>query len=268
MLINEHPEVLNYKRQLVKHFDRASLSYDTYAEFQRVVLDRLLPMLPSGSYDRVLDLGAGTGQALSDLIQKTQPSFCLALDLSCQMLSVAQSRFPELDEVHYLCADAESLPLANGSLDLAFSSLAIQWSLSPEALFDGLFQVLKPGGYFVFSTLLENSMPEIEGAWSAIGSPNHVHRYVSSNVLSGQLEEANFKVLSLYKSKIAMQFDSPESAINSLKKVGASLIRSDEHNTVSPSKWKAFIKEYERQRSEEGIPLSYQVAFVVVQKPY
>jgi malonyl-CoA O-methyltransferase len=64
-----------------------------------------------------------------------------------------------------------------------------------------------------------------------------------------------------------MWFDSPESAIYSLKKVGASLIASDGDQSVSPSKWKAFLLEYEKQRNEFGIPLSYQVSFVVAQRP-
>ena len=63
-----------------------------------------------------------------------------------------------------------------------------------------------------------------------------------------------------------MWFDSPEAAVASLKKVGASLISTEKPQAISPSTWKAFLQQYEKQRQVKGIPLSYQVAFVVARK--
>jgi malonyl-CoA O-methyltransferase len=267
MLITPDMPTLGYKCQLAKRFDRASHSYDSYAEFQKLVLKRLLAMLPSNSADIVLDLGSGTGQALSALTKSLCPVSCIALDLSPRMLTVARERFSLLHNTHYVCADAEFLPLQSSSCDLVFSSLAIQWCLSPSDLFKELYRVTKPGGHVVFSTLSKGSMPEISQAWLGVDDCSHTHQYMSEDGLLACVAEAQWNLLSSQLSNIAMWFDSPASAIDSLKKVGASFIAPDGSKAISPSVWKAFLHEYEKQRNDFGIPLSYQVSFVVAQKP-
>ncbi|WP_421855272.1 malonyl-ACP O-methyltransferase BioC [Marinomonas sp.] len=267
MLITPDISALSYKRQLAKRFDRASLSYDSYADFQKIVLDRLFAILPLSQADVVVDLGTGTGQALGILSEKLTPKCNIALDLSPQMLAVASEHFSALQNTHYVCADAERLPLQDKSCDLVFSSLAIQWCLSPLDLFKELCRVTKPGGYVVFSTLSQGSMPEISKAWRGLDNKEHVHQYMTLDALVDCVEASELNLLSSELSDISMWFDSPESAIYSLKKVGASLIASDGDKPISPSKWKAFLLEYEKQRNEFGIPLSYQVSFVVAQRP-
>jgi malonyl-CoA O-methyltransferase len=267
MLITPDISALSYKRQLAKRFDRASQSYDSYADFQKIVLDRLFSMIPLNQADVVVDLGTGTGQALGVLSEQLNPICNIALDLSPQMLAVASERSSALQNTYYVCADAERLPLQDKSCDLVFSSLAIQWCLSPLGLFKELYRVTKPGGYVVFSTLSQGSMPEISKAWCGLDNKEHVHQYMTSGALVDCVEASEWNLLSSQLSDIHMWFDSPESAIYSLKKVGASLISSDGDQSISPSKWKAFLLEYEKQRNEFGIPLSYQVSFVVAQRP-
>ncbi len=267
MLITRDIPALDYKRQLAKRFDRASLSYDSYAEFQKIVLERLLAMLPLSRANAVLDLGTGTGQALEALSEKLSPTCCVALDLSQQMLAVAREHFSSLQNTHYVRADAEQLPFQPVSFDLIFSSLVIQWCLTPKNLFDELYRVTKPGGYVVFSTLLEGSMPEISQAWLELDDKKHVHQYMAAESLFDCVKAGRFNILSSDCSDVSMWFDSPESAVYSLKKVGASFISSDVSHALPPSKWKHFLNEYEKQRCDLGIPLSYQVAFVVAQKP-
>ncbi len=266
MLIPHDLPAFGYKKQLARRFDRASQSYDSYAEFQRIVLERLLSLLPTQPADVVVDLGTGTGQALASLSSVFQPTSCVALDLSAQMLSVARTRSSSLENIQFVCADAEQLPFQSSSCDVVFSSLAIQWCLAPEALFEELYRVTKPGGYVIFSTLSQDSMPEIRQAWSALDDKEHVHQYMSIAALLECVSASGWRISSAELSRVPMWFDSAEEAIDSLKKVGASLITSDSPSTMSPSVWKCFLHEYSKQKTDLGIPLSYQVAFVVAQK--
>lgn len=268
MLTTHDMSPLSYKRQLAKRFDRASQSYDAYADFQKIILERLLSKLPMESADFVLDLGTGTGQALEQLANKLEPASCVALDLSQRMLEVASSQFFHLKNIHYVCTDAESLPLCSNVFDLIFSSLTIQWCLTPSNLFDELYRAIQPGGYVVFSTLLEGSMPEISNAWHGLDDQKHIHEYMDAESLLSCVRVGGFDLISSETSCVSMIFESPESAIHSLKKVGASLVSSSCDQSISPTKWKAFLRQYEGQRNESGIPLSYQVAFVVARKPF
>ncbi|NLQ16526.1 malonyl-ACP O-methyltransferase BioC [Marinomonas sp. M1K-6] len=268
MLIPHEIPALGYKCQLAKRFDRAAKSYDAYAEFQNIVLDRLLTMLPINRADVVLDLGTGTGQALAALTETLKPQSCIGLDLSSQMLAVAKARCSDLQNTHYVCADGEQLPFREASFDLVFSSLAIQWCLAPNELFNALYRVTKPGGYAIFSTLSHGSMPEIANAWLGVDHSPHTHQYMTAGALLSCLKASQWQLSSFQLSNIVMWFESPERAIDSLKKVGASLIAAEGRSAISPSKWKAFLAEYNQQRGELGVPLSYQVSFVVVQKPF
>ncbi|MCB5161956.1 malonyl-ACP O-methyltransferase BioC [Marinomonas algarum] len=267
MLITPDHTLSRYKQTLAQRFDRASLSYDAYADFQRIVLRRLLQTLPSTEAEVVLDLGAGTGQALDALVTRYQPPLCVALDLSSQMLSVARAQHGWLGQVQYVCADAEQLPMADDACHLVFSSLAVQWCLNPRALFEELYRITQPGGYVVFSTLLQGSMEEVSTAWRALDGQEHVHRYDSMEAVRGYVEAAHWSVLSAESVCTTMWFESAKGAIDSLKKIGASLIASQNRDGMSPSKWKAFLSEYEKQRCTQGVPLSYQVSYIVARKP-
>jgi len=105
-------------------FSRAAASYDSVAELQRAVggelLQRLPPLLPT----RWLDLGSGTGHFTRRLAERYPQAEGVALDLAEGMLRHARQQG---GAGHFIAGDAERLPLPDGSLDLMFSSLAVQW---------------------------------------------------------------------------------------------------------------------------------------------
>lgn len=271
--IYDHESPQFYKRQVAQRFDRAATTYDAYGQFQQLVLDYLAKTIPVDQADSVLDLGTGTGRALPLLSSILSPELLLAVDLSSQMLAQARSsaqREPQItvpDNSAFVCADAESLPFCEESFALVFSSLALQWCLHPKVLFDGLFRVLKPGGHLVFATLCQGSMTEINQAWQGVDDEPRINRYASLDGLLNQLSVSSFRTASARLESMTMFFESPEKAMHSINKVGAGLV-ADAREPISPSRWKAFLKQYERQRTNTGIPLSYQVAFVVAQKPF
>lgn len=270
--IYDHESPQFYKRQVAQRFDRAATTYDVYGQFQQLVLDYLAKTIPVEQADSVLDLGTGTGRALPLLSSILSPELLLAVDLSSQMLAQARSASQKEPQITvpdsaFVCADAESLPFCDESFALVFSSLALQWCLHPKVLFDGLLRVLKPGGHLVFATLCQGSMAEVNQAWQGVDDEPRINRYAALDVLLNQLSVSSFCTASARLESMTMFFESPEKAMHSINKVGAGLV-ADARQPISPSRWKAFLKQYERQRTNAGIPLSYQVAFVIAQKPF
>ena len=251
-----------YKQQIAKSFGRAAVTYDHHADFQQQVLASLVAMLPKSNFKLGIDLGCGTGNALPALTNVSGE--LIALDLSAEMLNVAREKTPD---VTFVCADAEHLPFSSSSVDLFFSSLAIQWSTSHLSLFKEINRSLEKGGYWCFSTLCEGSMREIADSWKKVDGRLHSNQYPHLKEILANLLLAGFEVIDQKFTIITMHFDSVQSAVYSVKKVGASVIADSAHRSnVTPSIWREFVSSYHALHDGIGIPLSYSVAFIVAKK--
>lgn len=97
---------------------------------------------------RALELGCGTGLFL----ELTAPSGASidGVDLSIELLSQAQRRFPRGGNVHLLCGNVERLPYPDGSFDVVYGSSVLHHLNLAPALQE-VHRVVKPGGRIVFA---------------------------------------------------------------------------------------------------------------------
>lgn len=251
-----------YKKQIIKSFDRAALTYDSFANFQERVLTRLLTLCPALSKPACLDLGCGTGNGASFL--NALSGSVVALDFSSEML--AQARIKYGNNV-LVCADAERLPFAAESFDLVLSNLMMQWSKRPTQLIEEVAYTLRHDGYFLASTLCRGSMAEIEQCWRNVDGCPHINHYLAYDEQVAELLPACLELEFCACEPLTMWFDMPEDAIHSIKKIGASvLIDNGQKQRISPSAWYSFLSEYEKLREDQGIPLTYQVMYFLLRK--
>jgi len=149
------------KKDVAASFSRAAAVYDSVAHLQRDVGEQLLTCLNQwqGVPTTVLDLGCGTGYFCGALQSRYPGARYLGLDIASGMVDYARRRCG--DDCDWLVADAEALPLGSASVDLVFSSLALQWCYRPEHLFAELARVLRPGGLCVFTSLGPDTLKEL-----------------------------------------------------------------------------------------------------------
>ena len=117
---------------------------ERYARNARFVADLgapLLDLLDTHSGQRVLDLGCGGG-ALTEKIAALGAGV-VAVDASAEQIAAARKR--GLD-AHV--ADGEALAY-EAAFDAVFSNAALHWMRDPEAVIDGVWRALRPGGRFV-----------------------------------------------------------------------------------------------------------------------
>lgn len=96
--------------------------------------------------ERVLDAGCGTGRVTARLLERLPEGEVIALDGSQAMLDAAGERFGDDPRVTLVHADLGGpLPLED-PVDLVISTSTFHWVLDHDALFAGLFAVLRPGG--------------------------------------------------------------------------------------------------------------------------
>jgi len=99
----------------------------------------------------VADVGCGTGfmtEALAPLVSRVH-----ALDSSAQMLSAAQHKLAQFDNVEYHLLQGEALPLHEASLDALFANMLLHHATDPAQAIAEMAACLKPGGRLIITGL-------------------------------------------------------------------------------------------------------------------
>ena len=101
------------------------------------------------SAPRVLEIGSGPGELALEIAERLPQAEVLGVDLAEAMIerSADRAQARRLDpRVRFELADAATLPLADGSFDVAVSTLSLHHWADPRAVFAELGRVLRPGG--------------------------------------------------------------------------------------------------------------------------
>jgi malonyl-CoA O-methyltransferase len=260
-------------------FDHAAASYDAHAALQREVCDRLLDRLDYMKLQpgRVLDVGAGTGYGLSHLRSRYAEADLHALDIAAAMLKRARTRQPHaswmqrarsylapLDgaQSYFLCADMERLPLAANSMDLVWSSLALQWARDPEATLRGFHRVLAPGGLLIFATFGPDTLKELRAAFAAIDDAPHVNRFIDLHDIGDMLIHAGFASPVMEMEMLTLTYADLKFLMRDLKGMGAhNAALSRRRGLLGKSAWSRLQQAYEAQRLEGRLPATFEVIY-------
>lgn len=254
------------KRMIAQSFGKAAETYDAVAHFQRWAGHALLEKIPDLQPDTLLDLGCGTGFFCSALSERFQSASYFGLDLSEQMLKYARSHHTHAGS--WLAGDAENLALMDNSVDLVFSSLAIQWCADLPRLMTEVQRVLKPGGLFVFSTLLDGTLFELKQAWSAVDDKQHVNSFFLKEHYHQAVEEAGLSVRLLENQSHVLHYAKVTDLMRELKALGAHNLNAERASALTGRRKLIHLTEaYERYRDPQGfLPASYQLLWGVLEK--
>ncbi len=245
------------KQAVAGAFGRAAATYDRFAELQRMSGQRLMQQAGDGVPDTVLDAGCGTG--FFSRLWRQRGSQVIALDLAPAMLE--QVRDSQAAH-HCVQGDIEALPLADDSVALAWSNLAVQWCGSLSRGLAELKRVVRPGGRVLFSTLCEGSLPELHQAWRAVDSQRHANRFLSAEQI---MAAAGTQGMRGHSAMVTLWFDSPLSAMRSLKGIGATHLHDGRAaRTLTRGQLNALALAWPQH--EGKFPLSYQLFYGAIEK--
>lgn len=261
-----HPGGLPDKRQVAASFSRAAASYDAVAELQRAVGNHLLACLPAALQPRRwLDLGCGTGHFTRALAARYAQGEGLAVDIAEGMLRYAGLQG---GATHFVAGDAETLPLQDASLDLLFSSLALQWCGDLPQVLSEAQRVLRPGGVLAFSSLCVGTLQELRDSWLAVDGFVHVNRFRCFEDYQRICAASALQPLTLQRQAEVLHFPDLRNLTASLKDLGAHNLNPGRPSGLTGrSRIRALIQAYERFRQPLGLPATYQVVYGVLQKP-
>ncbi len=242
------------KQRVRQSFEKAAPTYDGAADVQRRICRRLADELPAGlAVADLLDAGCGTGYAQGLLGERFPAARRLGLDLSCAMLHrVAPGCLR-------LAGDLEHLPLAAASLDLYWSSLAVQWCDLGRTLAEAR-RVLRPSGHVALATLGPGTFGELRTAFAGVDAYRHTLAFHTPDEVAALAAAAGFVAVDVRRSAETAHYPDFRSLLKAVKAVGANQV-GDGRRTGLMSR-AAFARAEaagERLRTPDGLPLGYDV---------
>ena len=246
-----------------RSFDRAADSYDGAAVLHTQIREEHLARLELVSLAPgvVLDAGAGTGHATRSLRKRYPKSTVIALDFSEGMLRRARRQREWLRPFQRVCAAAERLPFKDGSIDLIFSNLLLQWC-DPERVFPEMRRVLKPGGLLTFTSFGPDTLRELRGAWAQADDGAHVLPFIDMHDLGDALGRHGFAAPVLDVERITLSYQSVNGVLADLKATGARNALADRaRGLTGPRKMLRMRAAYEQFRDQGRLPATYEVVF-------
>jgi len=245
-------------------FDRASAGYEAAAALQARVSTELLERLTAFDFSPgvVLDLGAGTGRVTRELKRRYPRALVIALDLSPGMLREARRHQRLWRRFARVCGDALALPLGPASVDLVFSSLVLQWCEPLAQALAEVRRVLKPGGFFAFSTFGPDTLKELRAAWARADGLTHVNRFLDMHDVGDAIARSGLAEPVLDVDRIELGYPDTLTLMRDLKAIGAHNVTAGRPRTLlGRTRLKRMTEAYEALRRGDALPATYEVIY-------
>lgn len=249
------------KARIRLSFERAATSYDSAAEVQRRISDRLARSLPalSPAPTRLLDAGCGTGYAQTLLAQRFPAAQQLALDISAAMLHQVSA------PCWLLAGDLENLPLTDACVDLYWSSLVVQWCELASVLSEAR-RVLGDSGHLALASLGPQTFRELRLAFAGADTFRHTLSFLSPAEIGQMATAAGFATIKIDQGEETAYYPDFKSLLRAVKAVGANQLGDGRRpGLMSRGAFARAAEAYETLRRPQGLPLTYDVIYLFAQ---
>jgi malonyl-CoA O-methyltransferase len=253
------------RRRLQHSFGRAAAAYAEVAMLQREAESRLLEqleVLEERAPARILDVGSGPGRASGVMKGRWPKSEVVALDIALPMLVQVPRHSRFWRPVRQVCAEASALPFADGSFDLVFSNLCLQWVADLPAALAEFRRVLRPGGLLLFTSFGPDTLLELREAYLAAGvAEPPLSPFAAIQQVGDALVSAGFRNPVLERENFSLSYPEVMALLRELRAIGAGDARSHRARGLGGKARQArMIAAYETQRGADGrLPSTWEV---------
>ena len=252
----------HYKNRIAKQFSRAATQYDNLAAVQNDIAHDAMALLPA-QCGTLVDIGCGTGRISRQL--STRSDRVVAMDLALGMLQHA-STLDDDKAVTWLQGDAECLALADNTVDTVFSSMALQWCISPQQVMAEISRILRPQGQAVLAIMCEGSFTELEQVWAQLDTQRHINQFHSADQWQQAACQSGLQ-LSLTTQGYQTWHADFRSLLASIKGIGANVLmkqQASQPSSTPPNFSRSTFAKLESHYltlsdDNKRLPLSYQI---------
>jgi malonyl-CoA O-methyltransferase len=210
------------KSQIALRFAQAGQSYPEQAIVQRKIAQRLFDLIAQygvGQYDKVFEIGCGSGNLTQLLMQKLNIKDLILNDLYEDVQQHFNFNLISNPQVNWLIGDIEQLEFPQ-NLNLVASSSALQWINDLDAIFKQAFHHLTAHAELCFSSFGQDNLREIKSLTGQGLS------YLSLENLQDKLQHNGFEILHMSEQVEQLSFEHPKQVLQHLKATGVTATAS------------------------------------------
>ena len=262
-----------YKRKV---FNRAANSYEKFSGIQDQISHNLLEKLECRNINptNILDLGCGTGKNGLHFLKKFKKISLVNFDISENMLELARKKlttssinFVNNSTNFHVCGDMENLPFRDNLFDLVWSSSAIQWSDNLPIVLKHINRILKPNGFFIFSTFGPETLKELRMINEVLYNHPKTNNFLNLKDIRDFVALEGFENSSFDVKSYRLDYASVEDILYDIKGVGATNGNKNRSKGLRGRQFINIMKQhYEKYMEGELYPATYEVIYAVVSK--
>lgn len=208
------------KKTMARNFSRYAYAYDRYSDIQREAAFELLRLIKKGRFNRIMEVGCGTGNYTLLLREKFKKARIKAVDISDKMIEVAGDKLRNKG-IEFMVADAENMDL-NEEFDLITSNACFQWFEDLERALLSYRALLRKNGVILFSTFGPLTFWELNFALRSVLKDSSIA--ADDFILTGKADKIlcdNFKEVTIKEIRHEESFASLSDLLNKIKHTGA-----------------------------------------------
>ena len=180
------------------------------------------------------------------------------------MLQLGRSK---ITNCQLVSGDAQYLPFTSRCVKLAISNLMYQWVTDKYTAFREVSRILKNDGVFIFATLVNPSLWQLQKTWQQFDNHDHILKFHEINFYQQLIQDSGFETINCETGEYICYFNNYMDLMKHFKQSGTSIPKS---KGAGLSKRGTLIKvnDYYRNTfaSNGLIPLSYHYAIFTLRK--
>lgn len=261
-------QVSRDKQRITNCFNRAATQYAEVNHVQREISQKLISILAMHANDnsnQLLDLGCGLGLDVDKLKILFPNAKIILIDRAQHMLSKAMEINVGKTDIATICADFDELPIIANTCAVLYSNMAMQWSMNIQHTLAEFYRVMQAGGVLAYSLPIMGTYQEIISCQIKMNTHRY-NQFISQRKFILDAQRAGFQVLESRIFSTKIRYNTAKELFRSIRKMGAQHIKNSASSTYQKHYYHQLLMNMEYFREQEGVPLSYKIAYGILRK--
>ncbi|WP_269517967.1 methyltransferase domain-containing protein [Alteromonas sp. BMJM2] len=249
------------EKAVAERFSKAASRYDRLAAIQHSIAEQGLRNLPVRLNGVALDIGCGTGVHTQSLNNRGLQA--VGVDIAEGMLALAGNNYPHLT---FKQGSAQALPFDSNTIDVAYSSMALQWANSPSCVAKEIHRVLKNGAIAELAIMVSGSFEELTRARRVAQLPTATTPLPTGTTWYAAFRDTKLAVKRIITRDYVDSHSDMMSLLRSVKGIGAGET-GKQQKMLSRQDIQKLSKAYPKIHSKVAcFPLTYRVCHFRLEK--